>query len=145
MRCPFCFYEDTQVKDSRTQEDGKIIKRRRYCSKCTAKFNTVERLQLKELIVIKRSGAQKPFNREKIINSLKTATRKRQISTEEIEKLTDAIISDIENNFTKTVSTKQIGEKIMSKLAEIDEVAYIRFASVYLDFNSAKDFKKFVN
>ena len=145
MKCPFCFSEDTQVKDSRNSSDNNLVRRRRVCTKCNSRFTTIERVQLKELLVIKRSGIKKPFDREKIYKSVAAAVRKRNISGEMINDFTDGIVFDLENSHTKEISTKKIGEMIMLKLAKIDEVAYIRFASVYKDFTCARDFATFIN
>ena len=144
MRCPFCNNFSTQVKDSRNNEDGRVVRRRRYCNACKSRFTTLERVQLKELFVVKKSGLKKPFDREKIVISIKTAVRKRNISQEQIDEIADNIYKELENSNIKEVSTRKIGEMIMQALADIDEVAYIRFASVYHDFGAAKDFRNFV-
>ena len=144
MRCPFCNNFSTQVKDSRNNEDGRVVRRRRYCNACKSRFTTLERVQLKELFVVKKSGLKKPFDREKIVISIKTAVRKRNISQEQIDEIADNIYKELENSNIKEVSTRKIGEMIMQALDDIDEVAYIRFASVYHDFGSAKDFRNFV-
>jgi transcriptional repressor NrdR len=144
MICPFCNKTDTFVKDSREVEQGLAIKRRRICQDCNSRFTTLERYYPKELFVIKRSGVRKNFDISKIISSIKTAMRKRQISQEQIEKIAQNILKFVENAPAREVSTGQIGEKIMSALFEIDKVAYIRFASVYHDFDSAEDFLKFI-
>jgi transcriptional repressor NrdR len=144
MICPFCTHKDTSVKDSREMEHGVAIKRRRVCGSCNSRFSTIERYYPKELFVIKRSGIRKPFDINKIISSIKTAVRKRNISQDQIQKIAHNILKFVENAHGREVSTVQIGEQIMSALSEIDKVAYIRFASVYHDFDSAEDFLKFI-
>jgi len=145
MKCPFCNHENTQVKDSRATNQSAIIRRRRFCQSCQSKFSTTERVHIKELYVIKRSGIRKPFDRNKIKNSIETATRKRNIPINEIEKITDEIIRQIESSNIKELSTKKIGELLMQALLRIDLVAYVRFASVYKDFGSTEDFINFIN
>jgi transcriptional repressor NrdR len=145
MKCPFCNSSETTVKDSRHVENKATVRRRRYCNSCGYKFSTYERIQLRELFVIKRSGFRKPFDRTKIINSITTAVRKRRVIAEQVESIADKIFMELENSGKREVSTKLIGEMIMNELAEIDQVAYIRFASVYKDFEEAKDFAKFIN
>jgi transcriptional repressor NrdR len=145
MKCPFCNFADTQVKDSRATHNDTIIRRRRYCDSCKAKFSTAERIHLKELYVLKRSGMRKPFDRSKIKNSIETATRKRNIPINEIEKIVDEIIRQIESSNIKELSTKKIGELLMQSLLKVDLVAYVRFASVYKDFSSPEDFIKFIS
>ena len=144
MYCPFCNYPETQVKDSRNTEEGKIVRRRRICMKCHARFTTFERVMLKELFVIKRSGVKKKFDRDKIIKSMIAAVRKRSITEESLEKIADNIVSEVERSASGEIQTRNIGAMIMKALAQIDQVAYIRFASVYKDFASAKDFAKFI-
>lgn len=143
MRCPFCNHENTQVKDSRAS--GGNIRRRRSCESCKAKFSTIERVYIKELYVIKRSGMHKPFDRDKIKKSIETATRKRNIPINEVEKITDEIIRQIESSNIKELSTRKIGEFLMQALLQVDLVAYVRFASVYKDFSSPRDFIDFIN
>ncbi|MFK8040172.1 MAG: transcriptional regulator NrdR [Rickettsiaceae bacterium] len=145
MRCPFCSSIDTFVKDSRDTEDGSVIRRRRYCKNCDMRFTTFERMQLKEIVVIKQSGAKKLFDRNKIFKAISTAVRKRNISEEQIEAIVHKIIMKIENSNSREIHTKTIGELVMQELFHIDQVAYIRFASVYQDFNSTKDFVQFVH
>lgn len=145
MRCPFCLKTDTFVKDSRDTEDGHAVRRRRYCSKCSGKFTTFERVQLRELVVIKRSGIKKAFDRDKIYKSIATALRKRNISDEVITEITNRVVLELESNNIREIPTRKIGELIMQELAQVDQVAYIRFASVYRDFNNAQDFAKFVS
>lgn len=144
MHCPFCNSPHTNVKDSRNTEDGVVTRRRRICEKCNGRFTTFERIMLKELFVIKRSGVRRKFDREKIVKSMLAAVRKRNISEEALEKIADNIVREVERSATGEMQTRNIGAMIMKSLAKIDEVAYIRFASVYKDFNSAKDFAKFI-
>ncbi|MES2214982.1 MAG: transcriptional regulator NrdR [Pseudomonadota bacterium] len=144
MRCPFCDHADTQVKDSRNTEENKSVRRRRQCPHCNTRFTTFERSQLKELFVIKRSGVKKKFDREKIVNAVLTAMRKRQISDEKVNAIADHVMRELENSLAGEITTRKIGEMIMKDLAAIDQVAYIRFASVYKDFSSASDFAKFI-
>jgi transcriptional repressor NrdR len=145
MDCPFCNVSDSSVKDSRVSENGCVVRRRRYCNSCNSKFSTFERIQLRELFVLKKSGVKKIFDRDKVRKSIVTAMRKRNISDIEIDHITKRVTLVLENNSSREVSTKKIGELIMEELAKIDHVAYIRFASVYKDFNSVQDFAKFVN
>ena len=144
MRCPFCGKEDTQVKDSRASDDGATIRRRRLCSSCGSRFTTFERIQLRDLSVIKRNGKKIPFDRDKLMKSMMMALRKRQINDDDIERAVNGIVRQLESNGDTDVQSKLIGELVMNALAEIDNVAYIRFASVYRNFREAKDFEKFV-
>ena len=144
MICPFCNCKDTSVKDSRENDDGASIKRRRICGSCDQRFTTIEKYYPKEVLVVKRSGVKKLFDMDKIVRSIKMASRKREISIPQMEQIAHNILKSVENSPAREISTVQIGEKIMMALSEIDQVAYIRFASVYHEFNSAKDFLKFV-
>ncbi len=144
MRCPFCGFEDTQVKDSRPVDDGSAIRRRRQCPKCGARFTTLERVQLRELIVVKKDGRRVPFDRDKLARSLRIASRKRGISEEQIERLVNQIVRELEQSGETEISSKRIGELAMAKLAALDQVAYVRFASVYKDFATARDFEEFI-
>jgi transcriptional repressor NrdR len=144
MQCPFCKHLDTQVKDSRNTDDDKTTRRRRQCLKCKARFTTFERAQLKELFVIKRSGVKKKFNKDKIVTSVLTAIRKRNVSDTVVEQIADHIMHTLENSPTGEIPTRKIGEMILKALSQVDQVAYIRFASVYKDFASASDFAKFI-
>ena len=144
MRCPFCGKEDTQVKDSRASDDGATIRRRRLCSSCGSRFTTFERIQLRDLSVIKRNGKKIPFDRDKLMKSMMMALRKRQINDDDIERAANGIVRQLESNGDTDVQSKLIGELVMNALAEIDNVAYIRYASVYRNFREAKDFEKFV-
>ena len=144
MKCPFCHAPETLVKDTRETEEGKVIRRRRSCTKCKGRFTTFERIQLRELSVIKKSGAKRPFDRNKILKSISTALRKRNFSDEVIENIANNIILEIESSSAREVESRAIGKLIMSELAKIDPVAYIRFASVYKDFANAQDFARFI-
>ena len=144
MRCPFCGKEDTQVKDSRASDDGATIRRRRLCSSCGSRFTTFERIQLRDLSVIKRNGKKIPFDRDKLMKSMMMALRKRQINDDDIDRAVNGIVRQLESNGDTNVQSKLIGELVMNALAEIDNVAYIRYASVYRNFREAKDFEKFV-
>ena len=144
MRCPFCGEEDTQVKDSRASEDGVTIRRRRLCSSCGSRFTTFERIQLRDLIVIKRNGKKSPFDRDKLSKSLLMALRKRQTDDDAIERAINGIVRQLESRGDNDIHSKLIGELVMNALAQIDNVAYIRYASVYRNFREASDFGKFV-
>jgi transcriptional repressor NrdR len=144
MRCPFCGAEDTQVKDSRPAEEGGAIRRRRHCAGCGARFTTFERVQLRELIVVKKDGRRVPFDRDKLARSIRIATRKRGIDDEQIERIVNGIVRQIETTGEIEVPSTRIGELAMQGLAELDQVAYVRFASVYKDFATAKDFEEFI-
>jgi transcriptional repressor NrdR len=144
MRCPFCGAEDTQVKDSRPVEDGTGIRRRRQCNACGARFNTLERVQLRELTVLKRDGSRLPFDRTKLARSIAIATRKRGIDPDRIERIVNAIIRRIETSGESEVTTRTLGDLVLDSLKELDEVAYVRFASVYKDFATARDFEAFI-
>lgn len=143
MRCPFCGHDDSQVKDSRPTEDNSAIRRRRQCEGCGGRFTTFERIQLRELLVIKSEGKREPFDREKLERSLSVACRKRPVDNTQIEKLASAIQRQLETLGESEIETKRIGEFVMDGLKALDSVAYIRFASVYKDFNEAKDFEDF--
>ncbi len=145
MRCPFCGIEDTQVKDSRPTEDKSSIRRRRFCSNCNSRFITIERVQLRDLIVVKRNGETRPFDRDKISRSIYTALRKRLISEEKIEMIINNLVRRFEILNDGEIPTSIIGEAIMQELSDIDQVAYVRFASVYKDFNTAADFEEFIH
>lgn len=145
MKCPFCEAKNTSVKDSRETDEAKAIRRRRHCSNCNGRFTTFERVQFRELIVVKRTGAKRPFDRTKILKSITTALRKRNFTNEDIEQLAERIILELESSTTKEIKSRTIGKLIMQELAKIDPVAYIRFASVYKDFSNAQDFAKFIS
>ncbi len=143
MRCPFCGHDDSQVKDSRPTEDGAAIRRRRQCEGCAARFTTFERIQLRDLLVLKTEGRREAFDRDKLLRSLSIATRKRPVDPVRIEKLVSGIQRQLETLGETEVSSKRIGEMVMDGLKGLDSVAYIRFASVYRDFSEAKDFEEF--
>ncbi|MGE0830260.1 MAG: transcriptional regulator NrdR [Hyphomonadaceae bacterium] len=140
MRCPFCQNEDSQVKDSRPTEDGAAIRRRRQCDKCGSRFTTFERVQLRELIVIKRSGRKTPFERDKLVRSVQVALRKRPIEAEQVEQLVSGIVRRLESLGETEIPSEQIGDLVMEALANLDPVAYVRYASVYRDFRETDDF-----
>ncbi|MEZ5824114.1 MAG: transcriptional regulator NrdR [Geminicoccaceae bacterium] len=144
MRCPFCGSEDTQVKDSRPVEDAISIRRRRQCASCGARFTTFERVQLRDLVVVKTDQRRVPFDREKLSRSIRIATRKRGIDADQIERIVNGIVRRLETTGETEVASKRIGELTMESLAKLDEVAYVRFASVYRDFATAKDFEEFI-
>ena len=145
MRCPFCQNEDTQVKDSRPTEDGASIRRRRQCGKCGARFTTFERVQLRELIVVKRStGKRVPFEREKLLRSVKIALNKRPVDDDQIEQMVSGIVRRLESLGETEIASGVIGEMVMEALANLDPVAYVRYASVYRDFGAPSDFADFI-
>lgn len=144
MRCPFCAGDETQVKDSRPSEDNSAIRRRRLCTSCGARFTTFERVQLRDLTVIKKSGRRIPFDREKLDRSIQIALRKRPVEPERIERLVSGIVRQLESMGESEVSSEVIGKLVMEGLERIDKVAYIRFASVYKNFREASDFGTFV-
>ncbi|MDR3373227.1 MAG: transcriptional regulator NrdR [Ancalomicrobiaceae bacterium] len=141
MRCPYCAGDDTQVKDSRPTEDGTAIRRRRVCSVCGGRFTTFERVQLRELTVIKRSGRRVPFDRDKLVRSVQVALRKRPVEAEKVERMVSGIVRQLESLGDVEVTSAQIGELLMEGLKGLDDIAYVRFASVYRDFREAKDFQ----
>lgn len=144
MRCPFCSSEDTQVKDSRQAEDGNAVRRRRLCAKCGARFTTFERVQLRDLQVLKSSGKRTPFDRDKLIRSVRIALQKRPIEEERIEQMVSGIVRQLESSGQADVTSKQIGELVMEGLAELDKIGYVRYASVYRDFRATEDFGQFI-
>lgn len=144
MRCPFCGNADTQVKDSRPTEDNSAIRRRRYCPACGSRFTTFERIQLRELTVLKKAGARVPFDREKLLRSILIATRKRLVEPERIERLVSGIVRRLESLGEPEIKSDVIGEMVMDALSNLDSVAYVRFASVYKNFREARDFEQFV-
>jgi len=144
MRCPFCGHDDTQVKDSRPTEDNSAIRRRRLCPACGSRFTTFERVQLRELTVIKRNNQREPFDREKLARSIQIAARKRPVDQERIERIVNGIVRRLESSGESEIRTTAIGELVMDALANLDPVAYVRFASVYRNFREAKDFEDFV-
>ena len=145
MKCPFCNSNSTIVKDSRETGGGDVIRRRRCCGKCKGKFTTFERVKTRTLLVVKRSGIKRPFDQEKIIKSITTALRKRNFSSEDIENIANKITLELESGSAKEIPTSKIGNMIMQELANVDPVAYIRFASVYKDFATVQDFASFIS
>lgn len=144
MRCPFCSHEDSQVKDSRAADDGTAIRRRRECPSCGGRFTTFERVQLRDLFVMKNNGTKEPFVREKLIRSLRTPLRKRPVTGEQIERAVNGIVRQIETSADGEVTSREIGELVMQALANLDQVAYVRYASVYRDFSEPSDFRDFL-
>ena len=143
MRCPFCSHENSQVKDSRPTEDGASIRRRRQCEDCAARFTTFERVQLRDLTVVKAGNRREPFDRTKLERSIAIACRKRPVPPERIERLVSSIQRQIETSGESEISSAAIGEMVMNGLKGVDPVAYIRFASVYKDFTEARHFEEF--
>ena len=144
MRCPFCGSENTAVKDSRPAEDNTSVRRRRHCEQCGARFTTFERVQLREVMVIKRDGKRVPFDRDKVFRSVKIALRKRPVETDQLEQLVSGVIRKLESSGDSEVPSARIGEFVMSALREVDPVGYVRYASVYKDFNDPSDFAGFI-
>jgi len=142
MRCPTCTSLDTQVKDSRPTEDSSAIRRRRLCLTCGFRFTTFERVQLRELVVIKRNGRRVPFDRDKLARSVSIAMRKRNVDPDRIEQTVSRIVRDLESLGESEVTSETIGETVMAHLRDLDDVAYVRFASVYRNFREAKDFER---
>ena len=140
MRCPYCQSEDTQVKDSRPAEDGSVIRRRRICPVCGGRFTTFERVQLRELMVTKKSGRHVPFDRDKLMRSVEVALRKRNVDPERIERAISGIVRQLESSGEPEIPSEEIGHLVMEALKGIDDIAYIRFASVYRNFRNASDF-----
>ena len=145
MRCPFCAHDDTQVKDSRPAEDNAAIRRRRQCGQCGARFTTFERVQLREVTVVKSGDRREPFDRSKLERSLTLACRKRGVAAERIDQLVSGIQRQVETAGEAEVMSERIGELVMEGLRQLDPVAYIRFASVYRDFSEARDFEAFAS
>lgn len=143
MRCPFCAHDDSQVKDSRPSDDGSAIRRRRQCSACGARFTTFERIQLRDVIVLKSENRREPFERDKLLRSVSIACRKRPIDQVRIEQLVSGIQRQLETLGDAEIPSGRIGEMVMEGLKGLDSVAYIRFASVYKDFTEARDFEEF--
>jgi len=144
MRCPYCGNDDTQVKDSRPTEDSGAIRRRRVCNGCGGRFTTFERVQLRDLTVVKKSGRKVPFDREKLARSVYTALRKRSVETDRIERMISGIVRQLESLGDVEVTSDQIGEYVMDGLKGLDDVAFVRFASVYKNFSAADDFRDFL-
>tara|TARA_A100001011_G_C13784204_1_gene624352 strand:- start:47 stop:508 length:462 start_codon:yes stop_codon:yes gene_type:complete len=145
MRCPFCGHEETQVKDSRPSEDNSSIRRRRQCPACAARFTTFERVQLRELMVIKKDDSRTIFDREKLVRSIHISCRKRPINSDQIELVANSIQRRLESSGETEIPTKVVGELVMDALKELDRVAYLRFASVYKEFQETDDFRKFID
>ena len=144
MRCPFCSNQDSQVKDSRPTEDNTAIRRRRVCDQCGSRFTTFERIQLRDLVIIKTNDQKEAFDRDKMYRSISLALRKRNIDQETIEKIVNAIVRKLENSGETEIKSNLIGEYIMDALSHLDQVAYVRFASVYKNFREVKDFEDFL-
>lgn len=144
MKCPFCGCDDTQVKDSRNADDNTAIRRRRECPECGSRFTTFERVQLRELIVVKKNGDRVPFDRDKLEKSILLSVRKRPVDGERVQKIVNSIQRRLESSGEAEIPSVEIGEYVMEALSKIDHIAYIRFASVYKDFREVKDFENFV-
>lgn len=145
MRCPFCGHLETQVKDSRPTEDGAAIRRRRFCVNCGARFTTFERVQLRELTVVKKNGQRAPFDRDKLERSIHIALRKRPVERERTDRIVNGIVRRLESSGEAEISSDMIGECVMDALRSLDQVAYVRFASVYRNFREARDFEDFID
>ena len=145
MRCPFCANAESQVKDSRPSEDGAVIRRRRFCTECGGRFTTFERVQLRELTIVKRSGRRTPFDRDKLMRSISIAIRKRPIEPERVERMISGIVRQLESWGETDIPSHVVGEMIMKALKGLDEVAYVRYASVYRDFKETADFATFLS
>ena len=144
MRCPFCGHPESQVKDSRPSEDGTAIRRRRFCPECEGRFTTFERVQLRELTILKRSGRRSPFDREKLMRSISIALRKRPVDPDQLEQMVSRIVRQLESRGETEIASSVIGELVMKALKALDEVAYVRYASVYRDFRETQDFARFL-
>lgn len=144
MRCPFCGNHDTQVKDSRPTEDNAAIRRRRSCPGCGSRFTTFERVHLRDLTIVKKNGQRAPFDREKLMRSILIATRKRPVEEERIERIVNGIQRQLESSGESEISSEAVGELVMEALANLDQIAYVRFASVYRNFREAADFEDFI-
>ncbi|WP_112663584.1 transcriptional regulator NrdR [Microvirga flavescens] len=145
MRCPYCGSLDTQVKDSRPTDDASAIRRRRICPDCGGRFTTFERVQLRELFVLKKSGRRVPFDRDKLERSVEVALRKRPVDPERVERMVNGIVRQLESQGEPEVPSEMVGELIMEGLKGLDDIAYVRFASVYKDFRNAKDFEEILD
>jgi len=145
MRCPYCGNDDTQVKDSRPTEDSSAIRRRRICTGCGGRFTTFERVQLRELLVVKKSGRKVPFDRDKLARSITTALRKRDVDAERVERMISGIVRQLESLGDAEITSDQIGTYVMEGLKNLDDVAFVRFASVYKNFSAADDFSAFLH
>ena len=145
MRCPFCGNDDTQVKDSRPTDDNSAIRRRRFCAACGSRFTTFERVQLRELTVVKKNGKRVPFDRDKLARSIQIACRKRPVDAERIEQMVNGIVRRLESQGEPEITSDKVGEQVMEALYSLDPVAYVRFASVYKNFHEVKDFEDLVD
>lgn len=145
MRCPYCGHEDTQVRDSRAAEEGVAIRRRRGCSSCGGRFTTFERVQLRDITVVKNNGEKEPFDRDKLFRSMLVPLRKRPVAREKLDTAVTGIVRQMESIGENEIATKTIGEMAMNALANLDQVAYVRYASVYKDFHEVSDFNEFVD
>ncbi len=145
MRCPYCGSADTQVKDSRPAEDSSCIRRRRVCPGCGGRFTTFERVQLRDLVVVKKSGRRAPFDRDKLMRSLELALRKRPVEPERVERMVNGIVRQLESSGETEIESSRIGELVIEGLKSLDDVAYVRFASVYRDFREARDFNAIID
>lgn len=145
MRCPFCGEPESQVKDSRPSEDGATIRRRRLCPECGGRFTTFERVQLRELMILKRSGRRAPFDRDKLVRSISTATRKRPVDPERVERMVNGIVRQLESLGETELASHVVGDMVMKALKTLDDVAYVRYASVYRDFRQTEDFARFLS
>ena len=145
MRCPLCGHLESQVKDSRPSEDGAAIRRRRLCPQCGGRFTTFERVQLRELTIVKRSGRRSPFDRDKLARSIAIATRKRPVDADRVERMVSGITRQLESMGETELPSHIVGEMVMKALRSLDEVAYVRYASVYRDFRETEDFAKFLS
>jgi transcriptional repressor NrdR len=144
MKCPFCGFADSQVKDSRPSDDGLSIKRRRFCPSCGGRFTTFERIETRELKIIKRSGEVRPFDSSKLTRSIEVAIRKRPVSAEQVDEVVTKIMKKLEQYGEGEIESKLVGQLVLDELARIDQVSYVRYASVYMDFSKASDFGKFI-
>ncbi|WP_366656363.1 transcriptional regulator NrdR [Fodinicurvata sp. EGI_FJ10296] len=144
MRCPFCGHDDTQVKDSRPTDDGSAIRRRRFCPACGARFTTFERIQLRDLTVVKTHGKKEPFDRDKLARSLQISLRKRDVDESAVERVVNSMVRQLESSGESEIPSKTIGEMVMNALKTLDGVAYVRYASVYKDFRAPEEFNEFV-
>ncbi len=145
MRCPFCGEPDSQVKDSRASDDGAAIRRRRLCPQCGGRFTTFERVQLRELTILKRSGRRVAFDREKLVRSIAIATRKRPVEDERVDRMVSGIVRQLESRGETEIASHVVGELVMQALKSLDDVAYVRYASVYRDFRQTEDFARFLS
>jgi len=145
MRCPFCGNDESQVKDSRPTEDHAAIRRRRLCTNCGARFTTFERVQLRELTVMKKNGQREAFDRDKLLGSMRTSLRKRNVDPERVERVVNSIVRRLESSGESEIRAETIGEMVMEALHQLDQVAYVRFASVYRNFREVSDFGAFID